>query len=340
MNCLPRFRALLPALLLLPALWVATTPARADFTFVHITDTRIGGTDVPGPPATQSADLLREIRARKPAFIINTGSAPLPAEEAGDVRVYNAAGAGQTRSQSWNHGGVHFLLLDSTAPSSGRGRLGPEQLNWLRQDLEKTGRRTPIILGLPHPAGDDWGVVDNTPELLDILRPYNVRLFLAGPGRSDRAWSVGGIPAITTRGLSEGAYHLVEIAKGRIRVLRRTGPFPAVQEVVSAPLGRVAAVSFSADVRVDENGGRVSVTSSGRNRLPEDAVLTFRVNDGPFQAMTREGRGWTGAFPTENLSPGSHTVLVQATLPATHPDTERSYQLLVPVTLAAPSTSP
>jgi len=54
------------------------------------------------------------------------------------------------RYRSFDRGGWHFIILDSTQPTPDgnwyTAHLDPEQLDWLKQDLANTDRKTPILL--------------------------------------------------------------------------------------------------------------------------------------------------------------------------------------------------
>ena len=99
--------------------------------------------------------------------------------------------------RSWNHKGWHFAILDSLAPTPGkgwRGLIDDAQLQWLKTDLEKVGTKTPIVLITHIPlmtlfmqytkgsteAATDSYVVVNGKEVRDLFAPYNVKAVLQG----------------------------------------------------------------------------------------------------------------------------------------------------------------
>ncbi len=346
-------------LALLIGMLCATLPARADFSFVHITDTHVTATDQPDSNADKNAVLLREINAlrRKPAFAVLTGdvvevgtdaeygiyrkmrdilSIPLYAAPGNhDVR-WNprgkegyTLGTQQPLYQSWNRENVHFILLDSTVLLQHWGHMHQAMLDWLKADLEKVGPNRPVIIGFHHWIGREAVQVDNEAALRQILFPYNVRLFLIGHGHSDIQWSVNGVPAIMAKGLYQGSYNLIEVGGGQIRVLRRTEESKAPNiEVISVPLLRPATPAWSADVQIENGRGTVLAR---RGDLPEDARLAYRVNNGPYRPMTAQGEGWTADLEMSTIIPGEHVVTVQATQVD-----GRAYQLPINLTLTAP----
>lgn len=108
---------------------------------------------------------------------------------------------------SFDQGGWHFICLDNVAQrpdgNGYYGALDPAQLEWLKADLQSTGRRTPICItthipllsacvffdpGTSRAAGyavRDSDMHRDVQSLLALLRPddappYNVRLCLSG----------------------------------------------------------------------------------------------------------------------------------------------------------------
>ncbi|MBB5040150.1 metallophosphoesterase family protein [Prosthecobacter dejongeii] len=107
-------------------------------------------------------------------------------------------GTGRTY-RSFDHGGWHFILLDSIALGEDGGYKGwidDAQLAWLQGDLEKVGRQTPITLVTHIPFYSVWhqviqgpqitlglgALVGNVREFRKLLAAYNLRLVLSGHG--------------------------------------------------------------------------------------------------------------------------------------------------------------
>lgn len=94
--------------------------------------------------------------------------------------------------RSFNHKGVHFILLNSLYPNEdGPYSISPEEMAWLKRDLQQTGKTTPIIvcihvpmLSLYYPVVDGnfigADMIQNTKEVADHLMPYNVKAVLQG----------------------------------------------------------------------------------------------------------------------------------------------------------------
>src|SRR3954463_4510132 len=235
------------------ALLLAPLAARADFTFVHITDSHVSLTEVDNGNADKDAHAFREIAALtpKPAFVAHTGDVcetATPREyqiwqktlkNLGDIPLHAAPGNHDVRwnplgkegyqlgtkqplFQSWDHENVHFVLLDPTVLLQHWGHFSRAQLDWLKSDLEKIGSQKPVVIGFHHWVGRETVQVDNEQELLDLVAPYNVVLWLQGHGHADIQWNINGAPAIMAKGLYQGSYHLVEVTKDTMKVKRRS----------------------------------------------------------------------------------------------------------------------
>jgi outer membrane protein assembly factor BamB/3',5'-cyclic AMP phosphodiesterase CpdA len=341
-------RHALPAVLpLLSLLVLLAAPARADFSFVHITDTHFTEADGPGSNAAKNAALYREISGLepKPAFVVHTGDVceigtdaeyavyrkvgkelTLPARVAPgnhDVR-WNPRGkegyekgAESPRYQSWDAENVHFVLLDSTVLLQHWGHFDAAQLEWLAADLKKVGTERPVVIGFHHWIGREGNQVDNEARLLQILAPYNVRLFLIGHGHSDIQWNVNGTPAIMAKGLYQGSYHLVKVTGDALTVYRRTGESGKPDALVlTEPLARRprprAAVNLQARTGFASAG--VGTVTFERGDFPPDSRLTYRFDDGKDIEMSRIEYGWQAGMTLLDLRAGFHLMTVTATM--------------------------
>jgi 3',5'-cyclic AMP phosphodiesterase CpdA len=155
---------------------------RGDFSFVQISDSHIGFAKEPNKDVTATLklaiDRINALPAR-PELLLHTGdlthlSKPeefdtveqvlkgakagerfyVPGEHdvfADDARAYLERYGKGTKGLGWrsfDHRGVHFIGLVNVAnlKPGGLGTLGPEQLDWLRKDLEGLGDSTPLVV--------------------------------------------------------------------------------------------------------------------------------------------------------------------------------------------------
>lgn len=105
---------------------------------------------------------------------------------------------------SFDHGGVHFVGLDSHEPGCADGALDAAQLAWLERDLA-TRRATPTVAFVHHhpwPLGHAWMDtmrLRNGEELMAALgRHPQVRWLIGGHVHSEQTIQRGGLTFLTT----------------------------------------------------------------------------------------------------------------------------------------------
>lgn len=314
-------------LLILPSV------ALADFRFVHYTDTHVTSDRKPEGNAEKDAELFREISAlkEKPAFAINTGDVCETAtvEEYANYRRaltsliiphYDAPGnhdvrwnpmgkegfvrgSGQPLFQSWDHEAIHFVLLDSTVLLQHLGHFDQLMLAWLKSDLEKVGRERPVIIGFHHWIGRDSVMVDNEQDLIDLVAPYNVVLWLNGHGHSDIQWNINGVPAVMAKGLYQGSYHVVDVGKDTLTVRRRTAN-GKTNLVLTSSLKpqRNAYPDYTLGTIID---GMLPVTVQSTNSA-DTVTHSCRLDGQPYQLLKQ-------ALPVSETLPGNHVFTLKAT---------------------------
>jgi 3',5'-cyclic AMP phosphodiesterase CpdA len=190
------------------------------FTFLQISDSHIGFNKPANPDALGT---LREAIAKvkavksKPAFMIHTGdithlSKPdefdsaaqligesglnvhyVPGEhdfiDEGLGKLYLERYGKGTKGQGWysfDDHGVHFIGLNNVVDlkAGGLGRLGPEQLAWLADDIKGKSSSTPIVVFAHIPLWTvyaDWGWgTDDGLQALDMLKRFGSVTVLNG----------------------------------------------------------------------------------------------------------------------------------------------------------------
>ncbi|MGB7161488.1 MAG: PQQ-binding-like beta-propeller repeat protein [Tepidisphaeraceae bacterium] len=341
------------------ALLALTSIARADFTFIHASDPHFNTKEGPGTNAGNDAERYKEISALnpQPKFIVQTGDiVEIGTVEEYDVLrrtladslkipLYNAPGnhdvrwnpigkegyvkgVGQPLYQSWDYENVHFVTLDSTVLLQHWGHISKDQLDWLKADLDKVGKEKPIIIGFHHWIGRDTVQTDNEQQLMDLVAPYNVVLWLQGHGHSDIQWNVNGVPAIMQKGLYQGSYSVIDVTADTMKVRRRAigaakknselvrdksvpnEPEVTWTDLMTIPLKKQTPPKWDATVSL---GDKLSI-SAKRGDLPDDAKLGYRVNSGKYIDMTPKGDEWVAEAPTKDLIAGEQVITVQALL--------------------------
>ncbi len=121
------------------------------------------------------------------------------------------------RYSSFDHKGWHFIQLDSIGVDGRnyRGEIDPEQFDWLKRDLEKTGPKTPVVVTahiaivtsmvqflIPQGASQKGFVVVNAKDALDLFAKYNVKAVLQGHTHVREIVSYNGCQYITSGAIS------------------------------------------------------------------------------------------------------------------------------------------
>ncbi len=185
------------------------------FSFIQISDTHIGFNKAANPDtAATLRETIAKVNATpnvagaKPAFVLHTGdishlSKPeqfdaadqmlkelglpvfhVPGEhdtlDDGNGKTYldrYGAGTKGTGWYSFDQAGVHFIGLVNVVglQGGGSGRLGDEQIAWLKDDVANLGPSTPIVVFAHMPLWDvyapwGWGTSDAAPALEHLKR--------------------------------------------------------------------------------------------------------------------------------------------------------------------------
>jgi 3',5'-cyclic-AMP phosphodiesterase len=189
-----------------------------DFTFVQISDSHIGFNRPANPDVAgtlqAAVDKINALE-RVPDFLIHTGDLThlakarefdtldqilkglgqrqvfyVPGEHdvtGDDGKQYmerfgkDASGRGW---QSFNHKGVHFVGLNNVVQLEGLGKIGQDQLDWLKQDLQRVSASTPIVVFAHIPLWSvypqwGWGTADSE-QALAMLRRFGSVTVLNG----------------------------------------------------------------------------------------------------------------------------------------------------------------
>lgn len=103
----------------------------------------------------------------------------------------------------FEHKGFLFLGFN-TGPfiRMADGHVVPQDIHWMKEELEKYGKEKPVILVTHYPLKD--GDVDNWYDVTDAVRPYNIRMFVGGHYHSNQAFRYDGIPGFLNRSTLRG----------------------------------------------------------------------------------------------------------------------------------------
>ncbi|PLB86033.1 metallophosphoesterase [Dysgonamonadaceae bacterium] len=124
----------------------------------------------------------------------------------------------------FEYGGYKFLGLAS-GPNMrmGPGQIPRENITWLHEELCETNMETPLIYINHYPMDHS---LNNWFEVLDALRPYNVKLMLCGHGHANRPLNFEGANAAMCRSNlrandTYGGYNIITVSSDSIILQER-----------------------------------------------------------------------------------------------------------------------
>ncbi|BDG61086.1 outer membrane protein assembly factor BamB family protein [Caldinitratiruptor microaerophilus] len=213
--------------------------------------------------------------------------------------------------RSFDRGGVHFVLLDSTVEAETHGHFDPSLLEWLEEDLRRVGPDRPVVVFFHHPvAYTPLSFTDSDDELLSVLARYNVRAVLTGHGHLHMAWERNGIPFFMTRAADERGYKVLDFAGGILRVYDGEAGAP-LRLAAHIPLRRPQEAGRLRLGRLDLVGGRLRFSVEARGLAP-DAQIGYRVDLQPWQPLTGQAGRLAAEVDLTGLLPGLHRLRVWA----------------------------
>ena len=277
--------------------------------FIQMTDTHIG--DQAGNEKFKEVIPAFNALQPQPDFIINTGDLTETGTEAQfslyttlihqiNIPVYSVMGNHEVRwtdickerfvnylgkrYYSFDHNGLHFAVLDGTIPLQHHGHFYRTQLNWLKEDLARLKKRTPIILAMHHPPASDGRYIDNDTELFEVIRPYNVVAMLVGHGHINQIINYENIPILMTKATKSGGYKIYDVGTKGITAYAYEIGKPIATDTIQIPLTRI-----------------IPPESSSVPETPEANILwKTRIADGlQFRPAVGEGKLFYGTEPGE-----------------------------------------
>lgn len=101
------------------------------------------------------------------------------------------------------------------------GHVAPQDIRWLADELKSYGTDKPVVLVTHYPLKE--GDVDNWYEVIDAIRPYNIRMCVGGHYHANHEFRYDGIPGFLNRSTLRakedvGGYSLYEITTDSIVV--------------------------------------------------------------------------------------------------------------------------
>ena len=291
------------------ALVLLAVPSSAveDFSFIHMSDTHI--------PYANTEDVMREakglgavemapygVTAPAPSFVIVTGDLTefgggngwweqfIGVMDEVGLPFYCVTGNHDNTWDScrpriaeryrapyyaFDHGGIHFIGLDSASPQDPRPCFGREALVWLQDDLARTHPNTPIVLFYHHPPTKETGSAYDRYRLYDLLRGRNVLAHLVGHGHGVRAWQEDGWDFVmggSTFGDNAG-FAIVDVRDNTLRIAyRKSGEAAAATPLLEKPIPATAPAY-----------PKITVTSPAPASVQAERVVFEGTVDGAFE---------------------------------------------------------
>jgi len=202
--------------------------------------------------------------------------------------------------RSFDYGGYHFVLLDTSVEGQPDAVLSRAQLSWLEQDLARIDPETPVMVFSHHPLGQ--GAVENEAAALALLGRRSTACYVSGHGHIALVTSVGSVPSVQDAGVLEGSMLLFEVKGGTVALSSVELDTGLIKPVTSFT---GAAFPDPLVARASVQGDRILVSVNAR---PGERVAV-KIGGGQwFDA----GQGATFAkVPSEGLEPGVHHVRVE-----------------------------
>ncbi|SDE49284.1 Outer membrane protein assembly factor BamB, contains PQQ-like beta-propeller repeat [Paenibacillus sp. UNCCL117] len=242
-----------------------------------------------------------------------------------DVRWWNSNGKndfadriGQLYS-SFNYGGVHFVLLDSTVTLELDAKFSRKMLDWLETDLQALPAGMPIVFFAHHPFEIQNNVTGKS-ELLDLVEDYNVVAYLSGHLHRWGNQIENGVPWVYIGQIKDyQEYTTVKISPNKLTITRRNAANGSSSQYLTAPMNNVRKQAVTITSATAAANGNVTVSVS----IPDapDGVTSVQANVdnyGSWTTLTKgSGNVWTGTVNISGMSPalpfGSHFVAVKMT---------------------------
>jgi len=284
-----------------------------DFCFVQISDSHIGFNKPANPDVIGTlAATVSKINAmpQTPELILHTGDLThlakagefdnmeqilkglrqkqifyVPGEHdvtGDDGKLYLERFGSNTSGRGWysfDHKMVHFLGLNNVVQLEGMGRLGADQLAWVKKDLSGVSRSTPVVVFAHIPLWSvypewNWGTQDSA-ELLALLKPFGSVTVLNGHIHQTMQKVEGNVVLHTAMSTA--------FPQPRPGDAQAPGPMKVPAEHLRMLLG-------VAEIRLVRGHSRLAVTDSPLNAMAM-SPLKERTSAQPATGGSRETKG-------------------------------------------------
>jgi outer membrane protein assembly factor BamB/3',5'-cyclic AMP phosphodiesterase CpdA len=249
---------------------------------------------------------------------------------------------------SFDIDGIHVVGLNPTQLLQEPGHFGAEHLDWLRQDLQATGRSTPVLMFVHYPMGGTSYFVNDQDDFFAAIAGYDVRAIFAGHTHEQAVVGINGLVQLTGAAAfaAPSYYDLQRVAadagsRDRLEVEVVT-PKPDGTET-RMPVATIPLTGPRLGGRLTPTWARVGETTGGLDlsvRMPpRSQAATISALIYPQATFGHQNAGqpvdlaggdghFAGRVDTSALPPGHHRLTIRATaapgagIPTTHEQTK------------------
>jgi outer membrane protein assembly factor BamB len=222
---------------------------------------------------------------------------------------------------SFDKSGCHFVILNSAGFQHPLPSITPEQLVWLKKDLEKTGKDVPVFIGLHHPLeGKEFASPYDVDRLLDVIRPYNVMVIMCGHSHSAIHSVYKGLDMVQggTTGGPVGfpaGYQVYSIVGGILRVAYKDQGKPVAtkamfEKPLAPPAKRYPAIKIDSPREGSTYSAQLPVKAwiaAGKGEI-KIASLDIDGSKEGIDLALKSGGSFECSVPLDGLSAGAHSM--------------------------------
>jgi len=216
---------------------------------------------------------------------------------------------------SFDYGGVHFVMLDSTVAFELDGKYGKAQMEWLANDLSGITVGMPVIIFAHHPLRIHDNVTGKA-ELINVIKDYNVVAWMGGhlhewgyTVENGILWEF--IP--DQKNNNNQGYATVKVTPNKLYIYQRQASTGSKTLWLTVPMVNKRKASMTITSTTAQANGNVAV-SVQVNKAPDGVVaMQARIdNYGTWTILTQNGDTWSGTISIAGYSPsipyGKHFV--------------------------------
>jgi len=219
---------------------------------------------------------------------------------------------------SFDKFGCHFVILDSAGFQHPLPSIGPEQLVWLKKDLEKAGKDVPVFIALHHPLNTtEFASRYDVDRLLDVIRPYNIEVIMYGHGHGANSGKYENFDIVqggSTYGPGPAGYQVYCVMDGVLRIAYKDQGKPvAVKAMLEKPLAppakRYPAITFASPREGATLKGQMPVKAwIGLGKGEVKSAFAEIDGAGKTDLALVSGGSFECAVALDTLSPGAHSL--------------------------------